>query len=156
MAFVVRRTTKAGSLSTALVESYRDEQGRPRQRHLANLHGELTPLEALAKLALSHDLLLGGREEEHAEPSHSGAGFVLIPERALIEHNRRMLQIERQLAVIERDMAAINKHCTASDDEFEEAVQCYRKEYCELFERAAGLTFASKQVHAALRRKGFG
>jgi len=38
MPHIAQRKTKAGSLSTALVQSYRDEQGRPRQRLLANLH----------------------------------------------------------------------------------------------------------------------
>jgi hypothetical protein len=46
---VRKRTTKAGTVSTALVESYRDDQGRPRQRLIANLHGEPDPLRALAK-----------------------------------------------------------------------------------------------------------
>jgi hypothetical protein len=35
MAYIKTRTTKAGSISTALVEAYRDEKGRPRQRLLA-------------------------------------------------------------------------------------------------------------------------
>jgi len=154
MAYVRKRTTKAGSLSTTLVESYRDKSGRPRQRVLANLHGEPDTLRALAKLAAKHDVLLGQREEEHAEPSNRGAGFVLVTERALTEHNRRLAQIDRQLTAIERDMAALDIHCRASDDEFQQAVQQYREEYCKLFERACGLTIASKQADAALRRKG--
>jgi hypothetical protein len=93
------------------------------------------------------------RSEEHAKPSKRGAGFVLVTERALTEHNRRLAQIDRQLAAIERDMAVINEHCTASDDEFEEAVQRYRREYCEAFERVLGLAIARKQADAALRRK---
>jgi hypothetical protein len=154
MAYVRKRSTKAGSVSTTLIEAYRDESGRPRQRVLANLHGEPDTLRALAKLALMHDALLEQREEERAESSNRGAGFVLVTERALTEHNRHMVQIDRQLAAIERDMAAINKHCTASDDEFEEAVQRYKKEYCKLFDRALALAIASKQANAALRRKG--
>ena len=46
MAFVRTRGT-----TTALFEAYRDEEGRPRQRLLANLHGESDTLNALAKLA---------------------------------------------------------------------------------------------------------
>jgi len=110
MAYARKRTTKAGSVSTALVEAYRDNSGRPRQRVLANLHGEPDTLRALAKLAVNHDLLLEQRSGEHAEPSSRGAGFVLVTERALTEHNRRMAQIDRQLAAIERELAVINRH----------------------------------------------
>jgi hypothetical protein len=52
MAYVRQRTTKTGAVSTALVESYRDAQGRPRQRLLANLHGEPDTLRALARLTV--------------------------------------------------------------------------------------------------------
>ena len=47
MAYFRQRITKAGTVSTALVESYRDGQGEPRQRVLVNLHGE--PERALAR-----------------------------------------------------------------------------------------------------------
>ena len=63
MAYVRTRTTKAGTLSTALVEAYRDAQGRPRQRLIANLHGEPTPLRALAKLIVLRDTLHGELKE---------------------------------------------------------------------------------------------
>ena len=94
------------------MESYRDEQGRPCQRLIANLHGEPTPLKALAKLAALRHVLLEQREEEHAEPSNRGAGFVLVTERALTKYNRRMAQIDRQLATIEREISMLAKHCT--------------------------------------------
>jgi hypothetical protein len=152
MAYVRKRTTKAGSVSTTLVESCRDETGRPRQRILANLHGEPDLARALAKLVTMHGLLLEQREEEHAEPDKRGAGFVLVPERALTRYNHRIDQIDRQLASIKRDMAAINKHCTSSDDELLEAMQRYRQEYCAAFERAMGLAMARKQADAVLRR----
>ena len=154
MPFVRTRTTKAGSVSTTLVESYRDEAGRPRQRILANLHGEPDTLRALAKLAEMHDLLSVQRKEEHAAPGKEGAGFVLVTERALTEYNHRMVQINRQLAAIEREMAVIGKHLPpVSDDEFLEAVQRYRREYCQAANRAMGLAMAHKQAAAALRRK---
>ena len=87
------------------------------------------------------------REEEHAEPSNRGAGFVLITERALTRHNHRVAQIDRQLAAIERELVVISTHCSASGDEFQEAVQRYRREYCEVFERALGLPWrASKPM----------
>ncbi len=50
MAFVRRRKTSGGTLVTTLMESYRDAQGRPRQRTLANLHGAESADEALARL----------------------------------------------------------------------------------------------------------
>jgi hypothetical protein len=153
MAHVRKRTTKAGSVSTTFVESYRDETGRPRQRVLANLHGEPDTLRALAKLAVMHDVLSEQREEEHAEPGKRGAGFVLVSERALTEHKHRIAQIDRRLVAIERDMAVIDKHCTAGDNDFQEAVRCYRQEYCRAFELALGLASARKQADAALRRK---
>ena len=78
---------------------------------------------------------------------------MLVAERALTEHGRRMVQIDRQLATIERDMAVINQHCTASDDEFQQAMQRYRREYCEAFGRAMGLAMVRKQADATLRRK---
>ena len=87
MAYVRKRTTKAGSPSTTLVEAYRDRRGRPRQRVLANLHGEPDTLRALAKLACMHEVLSEQRMEEHAEPSKMGAGFVLVTERSLTEYN---------------------------------------------------------------------
>jgi hypothetical protein len=57
---------------------------------------------------------------------------VLVAERALTEHGRRMAQIDRQLATIERDMAVIDQHCSASDDEFQQAMQRYSREYREV------------------------
>jgi hypothetical protein len=74
MAYVRKRTTKAGSPSTTLVEAYWDRCGRPRQRVLTNLHGEPDMLRALAKLAIMHEGLSEQRKEEHAEPSKRGAG----------------------------------------------------------------------------------
>jgi hypothetical protein len=66
-----------------LIEAYRDKSGRPRQRILANLYGEQDTLRALAKLTIKHDVLLAQGEEERAEPSKRGAGFVLVTEHRL-------------------------------------------------------------------------
>jgi hypothetical protein len=71
MAYVRQRTTKAGALSTALVEAYRDEQGRPRQGVLANMQGEPDTLRALARLIVQRAALRKHRAEEWAEV-HSG------------------------------------------------------------------------------------
>ena len=62
MAFV-RTRTRGDLISTALVEAYRNERGQPRQRLLANLHGEPDLLSALAKLAARRDDL---RKEQDA------------------------------------------------------------------------------------------
>ena len=67
MAYVRKRTTKAGMVSTALVEAYRDEQGRPRQRILANLHGEPDTLRAWARLEYRRVHLRKHREKEWAK-----------------------------------------------------------------------------------------
>jgi hypothetical protein len=62
MAYVRRRITKAGEFSTALVEAYRDDQGRPRQRLLVNMHGEPDILRALARLAVQATLVTDQRQ----------------------------------------------------------------------------------------------
>jgi hypothetical protein len=64
MPYVRTRTTKAGATSTTLVEAYRDEKGRPRQRVLANLHGEPDALSALVKLAYQREELQKFRDEQ--------------------------------------------------------------------------------------------
>src|SRR6516164_9919101 len=78
MAYVRKRTTKAGSVSTMLVEAYRDKSGHPRQRILANMHGEPDTLRALAKLAAMREGLRQERDwlaQQAADASgliHSG------------------------------------------------------------------------------------
>jgi hypothetical protein len=151
MAYVRTRTTRAGTVSTTLVEAYRDETGRPRQRVLANLHGEPDTLRALAKLAVTHDALsMAG--DEGAEPAKEGAGFVLITDRALTKHDRHIARVDRQLAAIEREMAVISEHCTASDDAFQEARRRYCEDYCRAVERVVGVGIERKLALAALRR----
>ena len=95
----------------------------------------------MAELASKHDALLGCFGTTR-RAQQQGAGFVLVTERALTEHNHRIAQIDRQLAVIKRDAAVINQHCTASDDEFHQAVQRYRQEYCKAVEQAMGLAMS--------------
>src|SRR6266542_87426 len=63
MAYIRRRTSKNGSVSTTLIEAYRDNQGRPRERVLANLHGESTSLDALAKLTVQIEELRTYRDK---------------------------------------------------------------------------------------------
>ena len=148
MAFVRRRTTKAGTVSTTLVESYRNEQGEPRQRVVANLHGADTPLEALAKLAAQREQL---REERAAlEPDVEGAarfyesitaaslgGHKFAPDERreidrLMAARRRLLRraekLDAALARIRRDGVAIKKHVTASDDQIQAAIRDYKEQ----------------------------
>ena len=143
MAFVRRRTTKAGTVSTTLVESYRNEQGEPRQRVVANLHGADTPLEALAKLAAQREQL---REERAAlEPDLEGAAgfYESITAASLGGHKfatherqeidrlmtargrllRRVEKLDSTLVRIQRDGAAIKQHVAASDDQIQAAIR---------------------------------
>jgi len=61
MAFIRRRITKTGVVSTALVESYRGSDGKPRHRLIANLHGAETLTAALGRLAALRDRLRNER-----------------------------------------------------------------------------------------------
>jgi hypothetical protein len=153
MAYVRTRTTKTGQVSTTLVESYRDESGRPRQRILTNLHGEPDLLRALAKLTAMHDTLLE-ELQEGAESSKLGTGFIMVSDRALAEYDHRTARIVRQLATIERDMAVINEHLPpVGDNEFQATVRRYKEDCGKALYRAMGLAMASKQANAAVRRK---
>ena len=130
MAYVRTRTTKAGTLSTALVEAYRDAQGRPRQRLLANLHSEPTPLQALAKLAALRAALRKEKEALAAEAVDADRFYEVVTQDTLHGHRysaaerkeidhlmrqrarllRRLARVERDLAAIQRDGVAIKKH----------------------------------------------
>ena len=138
MAYVRQRTTKAGTLSTTLVEAYRDKEGRPRQRLLANLHGEPTALKALAKLAALRDDLREEQKTLAPEAVAANTFYETITQRALLGHQyskaerteidrlmraraqllKRVSKVERDLAVIQRDGPVIKKHCTATQRKF--------------------------------------
>ena len=151
MAFIRRRVTERGTTSTTLVEAYRDEEGRPRQRVLANLYGTDSTLAALAKLAALRERL---REEkgkldpgvEELDRIYSGVmanvagGHRYAPterreiDRLMRERKRRMKRIETvnaDLERIQRDGAVISKHCDASDEEIQGAIRSYQKELRE-------------------------
>jgi hypothetical protein len=136
MAFVRKRTTKTGAISTALVESYRKD-GKPRHRVLANLHGAESLTDALGRLAAERDKLR--KEREQLEPDIKGAaqfydtftgatinGHAWTQEERkeidrLLRMRRRVLkranEIDARLAVIQHEGVAIKKHSTASADE---------------------------------------
>ena len=172
MAFVRRRTTKAGTVSTALVEAYRDERGRPRQRVLANLHGADTPLEALAKLAAQRERL----QEERAalEPDVEGAAgfYESITTASLDGHKfaaherkeidrfmaarrrllRRAEKLDAMLARIRRDGAAIRKHVTASDDQIQAAIRDYKEQVKRAETMMLGVEFGVMRAKQELRK----
>jgi hypothetical protein len=102
MAYIKRRITKTGTVSTALVEAYRDEQGRPRQRLLASLRGEPDTLRALARLTMQRMKLLTKRDELANGKATDDEGDVIDAATA-----------RKVIAVIDSELAALEKHCTA-------------------------------------------
>ena len=162
MAYVRQRTSKAGTPSTALVEAYRDAQGRPRQRLLANLHGETTLLKALAKLTVLRDVLREEMESLLAEVEQvNDDEAATVAERDKVDRLRRRLwkrfvRIEKLLATIGKDRAAIEQHCTATPDEIQDAIRAHKQEFMDAFHKAVVLGYALAQqrraAKAALRR----
>jgi aspartate ammonia-lyase len=176
MAFV-RTRTKGGSVSTALVEAYRDEQGRPRQRLLANLHGEPDTLSALAKLAARRDDLRKEQDKLAADKVHADKFYEIVTlntlqgaqysgeEREEIDTLmkqrerllKRMAKIEADLATIQKDGAAIKKHCSATADEVQAAIRAYKEKLQDAEYLVAGMEFGLLQMQlteakAKLRR----
>src|SRR5262245_46476938 len=70
MPFIRRRVTKTGTISTALVETYRDGS-KVRHRILANLHGAESLTVALGRLAAERDRLR--KERQGLEPNRVAA-----------------------------------------------------------------------------------
>ena len=135
MAFIRKRTTKTGAVSTALVESYRGEDGKPRHRIIANLHGAETLAAALGRLAAERDGLRKERAQiaPHIEwakdwASHEDELIEMVlgvegrktAEGHLREAKRllkRVAKIDSRLPEIQKEGVAIKKHCTATADE---------------------------------------
>ena len=169
MAFVRRRNTKSGGLSTALVESYRDASGRPRQRILANLYGAETPLEALAKLAAQRERLrkerafrqseLDGTAEDYKVVTMGGLqGHRFTPQerkkidRFLSDRRRveaRIKKIDSALARVQKEGVVVRKHCTASQAEIQTAVRRYKKQLGE----AEAAAVVSEHMHDLTKKK---
>jgi hypothetical protein len=176
MAFVRTRTTKAGMVSTALVESYRDAKGRPRQRVLANLYGCSSPLEALAKLALQRqrlrkekadlapDLEAAAKFYEHITLSAlEGRKFSTEERRKidpLLRKRKRMVRraekIDGLLSRIKKDGAVIQKHCEASQDEIQAAIRTHKESLERAESLALGFEFGLEQAKRDLRRLSLG
>ena len=172
MAHVRHRTTKAGSLSTALVESYRDDRGRPRQRTLANLYGAPDTMMALAKLAAQRERLkeeagtlapeVAKAEEIYAaitQNTLAGAKYNaaerqeidrLLRLRTLLL--KRTRKIKADLDRIQKDGAIIKKHCTATDGEIQKAIRRYKKELKDAEAQVLGSEWFLKKAKSDLRQ----
>lgn len=147
MAYVKTRRLRSEAISSALVEAYRDDQGRPRQRILANLHGEPDVLSALAKLAARRDALQKEQKELAAEAVHANKFYEIVTLKTLQGHQhdsaerkeidtlmkarerllKRMAAIEAELASIQKDGAVIKQHCSATPDEIQAAIRAYQQ-----------------------------
>jgi hypothetical protein len=165
MAYVKTRTTKAGSISTALVEAYRDEKGRPRQRLLASLHGEPDALTALAKLAARRDALRKEKDELAAHAAEANKFYEIVTlnalqgqqysaaERkeinALMKQRARLLarmaKIESDLATIQRDGVVIKKHCSATSSQIQAAIKAFRQKQHDAETLALGMEYGLRQ-----------
>jgi hypothetical protein len=172
MAYVRTRTIKAGTVSTALVEAYRDEQGRPRQRLLANLHGEPDVLTALAKLAARREALRKEKQTLAAEAVDANKFYEVVTQKTLdgyqwadaerteINHLmaqrnrllRRMAKIEADLATIQKDGAAIKKHCTATANDLQAAIRAFKQRYRDAEALVLGTEFSQRNAKAKFRR----
>ena len=175
MAYVRKRTSRSGSVSTALVESYRDDQGRPRQRILANLHGEPNTLRALAKLAAQRELLRKERDSLAAQVPDANRFYETVTSNAL--HGRqysnaerreidtlmrqraqllkRLTTVEAALALIQKDGPVIQKHCSATAEKKQAAIRAYKKRLENAQALALGAEFGkheAKKYRAKLRR----
>lgn len=135
-------------MSTHLVESYRDEQGRPRQRVLANMHRMPDIVSTLAKLAVQRDRLRKERDQLTPEIEQAEQFYRAIMTNTLAGHRyradqrkeidrlmrlrkrflKRAKEIEKTLSIIQKDGAVIRKHCPAANAEIQEAAKKYRQE----------------------------
>ncbi len=176
MAYVKTRTTRSGAISTALVEAYRDEKGRPRQRVLANLHGEPDVLSALAKLAARRDALRKEKEELAAEAVDANKFYEVVTLKTLHGHRynaterkevdgllkarerllKRTATVEADLAAIQKDGVVIKRRCSATPDEIQAAIRAYKQKLDDAEALAAGMEYAQqvgiKEAKAKLRR----
>ena len=176
MTYVRQRTTNAGAVSTALVEAYRDEQGRPRQRLLANLYGEPDALRALAKLAAQRDILRKEKDRLAPEVMKANQVYETITQNVLLGHQynaaerkeidgivrlrarlaKRLLRIEGALTSIEKDGAVIKKHCSSTPEEIQAAIRDHQRARHDAECLVLGMEFAAKmqlkEANAKLRR----
>jgi hypothetical protein len=168
MAFIRRRTTASGGLSTTLVEAYRDASGKPRQRVLANMYGAGTSLEALARLAALRERLRKEKAQLESEIEATSAVYRAITTMSLHGHQfppaerkgvdqflssrnhvvKRLKKVDAALARIQKDGTAIKKHCNASPNEIQRAIRQYKKQLDEaeaVVFGAAGMLACAKE-----------
>ena len=152
MAFIRKRRTSSGNLSATLVEPYRDNAGRPRQRVLANLYGCETMLEALAKLSAQRLRLRQERKEiesmlaktaewaavavrfatDPAEFKRAGITAQEYQELSQLMKGRkkakaRLDRIDALLGRIQKDGAVIRKHVDGTEQDVQKAIKDYQK-----------------------------
>ena len=181
MAFVRRRTTSGGTLVTTLMESFRDEQGRPRQRTLANLHGADSPDEALARLAavmarleeLCHSVEAEARAVAQASAPLAAGREAQLPwkariERGALESRGRWLkargaQLRAALAALDADRAKLQAHRTWDDARLQRAIKREGRALDDAAKAAVGERLAAKSLErrkaksdARLRQLGAG
>ncbi len=176
MAFVRSRTTKAGTVSTALVESYRDEDGKPRQHVLVNLYGASSTLDALAKLAAQRQMLKDERAKLGPElkdaalfyktvmtASVDGRRFSVEERKEidpLLRARKRLLKraekVDSLLARIQKDGAIIRKYCDASQDETQAAIRRYKKSLRDAGAAVAGSEYFLDEAKSRFRRLSLG
>jgi hypothetical protein len=176
MAYVKIRKSTSGAISTALVEAYRDEKGRPRQRILANLHGEPDALSALAKLAARRDALRKEQEKLAVDSVHANQFYEIVTTKTLHGHQydaaerkdidrlmkdrehllQRMAVVEADLAAIQKAGAAIKRHCPATPNEVQAAIRTYKEKLQNAEAMVLGMEYARglgiKEAKAKLRR----
>ncbi len=171
MAFIRKRRTSSGNLSTALVEPYRDSAGRPRQRVLANLYGCETTLEALAKLSAQRRRLRQERKEietmlpKTAEWAAVAVRLATDPaeakrigmtaedyrdlNRVMTARKRakaRLARIDALLGRIRKDGAVIRKHVDGTEQDVHKAIKDYQE---KLSSAEAAATVAAVMAHQA-------
>jgi len=120
MAYFRQRITKAGTVSTALVES---GQGEPRQRVLVNLHGEPDTLRAVARLTVRRTSLLAERKELASGKADNDGKVVSATEASEV-----IASIDTKLAALAREQAILEQHCTATSKRIQAATQAYQRE----------------------------
>ena len=168
MAFIRKRITKIGAVSTALGESYRDG-GKVRHRLIANLHGAETLAIALGRLAAERDRLRKERaaQEPDLESARQFHKMVFLAGVAGDRYGdfdmekttpqkveqcykkaeqilKRVAEIDSRLDKIQKEGAAIKKHCTASPDEIRAEAEKHAKYLHELECLELGLAYGGR------------
>jgi hypothetical protein len=171
-----RKNRVSEAISTTLVEAYRDDKGRPRQRVLANLHGEPDALSALAKLAARRDALRKEQEALAEEAVAAEQFYETVTLNTLHGHQystaerkeidgllkararllKRRAKVAAELAAIQKEGVVIKEHCTATADEVQAAIRAYKQKLHDAEVLALGMEYVQRQqlkeAKAKLRR----